>query len=1002
MAARPDAAAHGSPFQCCFLYFILLCLYTLVSAFHRYTRQELVDIGYRHKITVSGDFHHNHNHNIPDELARPPDSPWIVIGPGKRRRRRRERKQKRGRRSGLLLRLKNHPHKPPLPSLYLTNARSITHKTDDLKLQLAGNRYVRDCCIHIITETWLNPRIPDASVQLAGRSLHRWDRTEDSGKSRGGGLCIYVHDDWCNNSMIIERHCSPDIEYMSVRCRPYFLPRELTVVIVTAVYIPPDANASAALSLLLNAINEQQRAHPDGVHIIAGDFNKTNLKTVLPKFHQHVKCPTRGENTLDHVYTNIKHGYRTIPLPHLGVSDHLSLLLIPAYTPLRRRSRPTTRTVTTWPENALSELQDCLQHTDWDLFQHQDLETYTGTVLDYIKFCMGTVSVDRNIRVFPNQKPWMTRQVRSLLKARDIAFRSGDRALYSTARADLKKGIRNAKADYRRRIESHLASNRPREVWQGLQCITNFRGCDVTPGDLSESLAEELNSFFARFEPPQRHSPAPALPPPPPVSSTPPLTVKEQDVRRVLLAVNPRKAAGPDGVPGKVLRACANQLSHIFCRIFNLSLAQAVIPTCLKSATIIPVPKKTPTTSLNDYRPVALTPVIMKCFERLVLQHIKDCLPPTLDSHQFAYRANRSTEDAIAIALHAVLSHLEQQQSYARMLFVDYSSAFNTIIPDILTTKLDTLGLPPLTCTWIKDFLTNRPQTVRLGPHRSSTRTLSTGSPQGCVLSPLLYCLYTYDCSPVHKNNTIVKFADDTTVVGLISRGDEAAYREEVQKLTTWCSDNNLTLNTAKTKEIIMDFRRNRSDPLPLYINGECVERVHTFRFLGVQISDDLSWTDNISSNIKKAQQRLHFLRVLRKNNLDRKLLLAFYRSSIESLLTYCISTWYGSCTEADRVRLQRTVRAAQRIVGCPLPSLSDIYATRCLSRAQNITKDSSHPGSQLFESLPSGKRYRCIRTRTNRLRNSFFPRAITTLNSHMKNTLTTSNSPTIQSLVSG
>ena len=87
----------------------------------------------------------------------------------------------------------------------------------------------------------------------------------------------------------------------------------------------------------------------------------------------------------------------------------------------------------------------------------------------------------------------------------------------------------------------------------------------------------------------------------------------------MLLAVNPKKAIGPDRVPGKVLRACAHHLALIFTRIFNLSLAQAVIPPCLKSATVIPVPKKTPTTSLNDYHPAALTLVIMKCFETLVL-----------------------------------------------------------------------------------------------------------------------------------------------------------------------------------------------------------------------------------------------------------------------------------------------------------------------------------------------------------------------------------------------
>ncbi|KAI2650641.1 putative RNA-directed DNA polymerase from transposon BS [Labeo rohita] len=116
------------------------------------------------------------------------------------------------------------------------------------------------------------------------------------------------------------------------------------------------------------------------------------------------------------------------------------------------------------------------------------------------------------------------------------------------------------------------------------------------------------------------------------------------------------------------------------------------------------------------------------------------------------------------------------------------------------------------------------------------------------------------------------------------------AYREEVLKLATWCSENNLALNTKKTKEIIVDFRRHSTDLAPLYINGEGVERVHTFRFLGVFISDNISWTVNTTAIIKKAQQRLYFLRVLRKHNLDSSLLLTFYRASIESLLTYCIT----------------------------------------------------------------------------------------------------------------
>ncbi len=91
--------------------------------------------------------------------------------------------------------------------------------------------------------------------------------------------------------------------------------------------------------------------------------------------------------------------------------------------------------------------------------------------------------------------------------------------------------------------------------------------------------------------------------------------------------------------------------------------------------------KKTPVSCLNDYRPIALTPIIMKCFERLVMHNIKTSLPNTLDPLQFAYRPNRSTDDAISSTLHLALTHLENKDSYVRMLFIDFSSAFNTIIP---------------------------------------------------------------------------------------------------------------------------------------------------------------------------------------------------------------------------------------------------------------------------------------------------------------------------------
>ncbi|KAI3368136.1 hypothetical protein L3Q82_007868 [Scortum barcoo] len=194
-----------------------------------------------------------------------------------------------------------------------------------------------------------------------------------------------------------------------------------------------------------------------------------------------------------------------------------------------------------------------------------------------------------------------------------------------------------------------------------------------------------------------------------------------------------------------------------------------------------------------------------------------------------------------------------------------------------------------------------------------------------------------------------------------------AAYREEVDRLAEWCDTNNLLLNTGKTKELIVDFRRNADPHSPIHIKGMTVERVNSFKFLGVHISEDLTWTTGCSKLVKKAHQRLFFLRTLRKNHLSSDILVNFYRCTIESILTSCITVWYGSCSAADRKALQRVVKAAQRIAGAPLPSIEDIYRKRCLKRAGKIIKDSSHPAHRLFTLLPSGKRYRSARTKTTR-----------------------------------
>ncbi len=172
-------------------------------------------------------------------------------------------------------------------------------------------------------------------------------------------------------------------------------------------------------------------------------------------------------------------------------------------------------------------------------------------------------------------------------------------------------------------------------------------------------LADELNTFYGRFE---YNGGSATLPISASGSSRQSsdnhvITVSEDEVRRALKRVNVRKVAGPDGITGRVLRSCADQLAGFFTSIFNESIATSVVPTSFKKSVIIPVPKNNKPSCLNDYRPVALTSIVIKVFERLVKSHIYSSIPVTLDPLQFAYHPNRSTDDAISHILHSSLTH---------------------------------------------------------------------------------------------------------------------------------------------------------------------------------------------------------------------------------------------------------------------------------------------------------------------------------------------------------
>ncbi|KAK1797422.1 hypothetical protein P4O66_008791 [Electrophorus voltai] len=226
-------------------------------------------------------------------------------------------------------------------------------------------------------------------------------------------------------------------------------------------------------------------------------------------------------------------------------------------------------------------------------------------------------------------------------------------------------------------------------------------------------------------------------------------------------------------------------------------------------------------------------------------------------------------------------------------------------------------------------------------------------APQGCGLSLLLYSLYTYDCVATSSSTVIVKFAEDTVVMGLISDNDERAYLEEIKDLENRCQENNLFLNISKTKELIVDCcKKQERHYQPVRISGTTMERVDSSGIL------EFTSPRHINSLAKKVRQRLYHLRRRRDFRLPSKMLRNLYTCTIESILTGNITVWFGNCTKQDRQALQTVVRSAERITHTELPDLQTIYYKWCQTKARRIktTEKEKADSMEVFSSL-----VRCI-----------------------------------------
>ena len=214
-------------------------------------------------------------------------------------------------------------------------------------------------------------------------------------------------------------------------------------------------------------------------------------------------CKTRDNRTIDLLYANVKEAYSATALPPLGKADHNLVYLEPLYIPAVQRQPVITRAVRRWSQEAEDSLQGCFEATDWDVLcdaQGEDIGSITDCITDYINFCTDTIIPTRTVRCYPNNKPWVTKDIKATLNRKKAAFRSGDREELKRVQIELREKIAEGKENYKRKLESKLQQNNMKEVWSGMRTITGHgkKADQMLEGDLHE--ANELNLFFNRFD----------------------------------------------------------------------------------------------------------------------------------------------------------------------------------------------------------------------------------------------------------------------------------------------------------------------------------------------------------------------------------------------------------------------------------------------------------------------------------------------------------------------
>jgi len=660
---------------------------------------------------------------------------------------------------------------------------------------------------------------------------------------------------------------------------------------VACSYIPPKPSYDYKLfiSSLVEGIETAfSTFFPDYI-IVAGDFNTIDCSQLENQcgLAQLVSSPTHGSNILDKFYTNRPDVYSAEVCKSLIRTKHLAVVVKGLHSAPFSKLKRTCVKLYDLREHNLNFLRISVANFNWSpLFESTDIDEIYSIFLQSMHALIEHCIPVKNVRLGPRDPPFVTPLIKSLLKKR-LYLRKHGRIREAD---DLAVHIDELIRDIRSKQLAGMTHSSNRELWNAVKTNSKRRNQVFPPHIFSD--VDAVNSYYAKISTNSDYSIHNVINYAVPLNSGLVIHTDIFECYRIERLLRNMKTTSPghDGIPSWLFRHCSFELADVVAHVFRTSITTGMVPSQWHYAVVTPVPKVSRPTSIADYRPISVTPLLSRVLEKIVVQNwLLPAIPSDMISDQFGFRPTGSTTCALAYILHQVAVMLEDCD-YVRCLLIDFSKAFDVVDHAVLLSKLSLLDLPHCILNWLISFLTDRSQVVKCGDILSLPMHINSGIVQGSGIGPTMYIIMESDLRTLSRHNFLCKYADDTNLI--VPGNSDIGLQDEFSHICSWAKANKMIINMGKTKEIVFRRPNVRSFHMPPPISN--IDQVDVVNLLGVLLPCNFCFDDQVGNVLKLCSQRVYLLKLLRDQGLTREQLHTVFLALVVSRLRYALPAWSG------------------------------------------------------------------------------------------------------------